>query len=332
MFCDVISNYCKTIIADILTALRAIPAHPDILEKQKDVLDTIMNIYIKTMTEDDDKEVVAQACMSVADIMKDCGFAAVELYMPRLAEATLALLRQESCCQQVESDGEDDGDIDHDEVLMDAVSDLLPAFAKVMRSYFDPIFAKLFDPLMKFAKSPHPPQDKTMVVATLAEVAQEMGAPISAYVDKIMPLALKELASSEATNRRNAAFCVGELCKNSGAAALKYYPDILQGLHRLFANSEQDLAVRDNAAGAIARMIMVQPQSIPLNQILTLVPDVIHVFAQVVVSPDESDEVKTTIGKAVSHLISVYGQQMQPILSALPPAHANALAAFASRR
>ncbi|KAM3229649.1 hypothetical protein ACQJBY_060461 [Aegilops geniculata] len=351
----------------ILTALRAIPAHPDILEKQKDVLDTIMSIYIKTMTEDDDKEVVAQACMSVADIMKDCGFAAVELYMPRLAEATLALLRQESCCQQVESDGEDDGDIDHDEVLMDAVSDLLPAFAKVMRSYFDPIFAKLLDPLMKFAKSPHPPQDKTMVVATLAEVAQEMGAPISAYVDKIMPLALKELASSEATNRRNAAFCVGELCKNSGAAALKYYPDILQGLHRLFANSEQDLAVRDNAAGAIARMIMVQPQSIPLNQvlpvfikalplkedheesmavysclcnlllsshpqILTLVPDVIHVFAQVVVSPDESDEVKTTIGKAVSHLISVYGQQMQPILSALPPAHANALAAFASRR
>lgn len=351
----------------ILTALRAISAHVDILEKQRDILDTVMNIYIKTMTEDDDKEVVAQACMSVADIVKDCGFAAVEPYMPRLAEATLALLRQESCCQQVESDGEDDGDIDHDEVLMDAVSDLLPAFAKVMRSYFDPIFVKLFDPLMKFAKSPHPPQDKTMVVATLAEVAQEMGAPISAYVDRIMPLVLKELASAEATNRRNAAFCVGELCKNGGAAALKYYADILNALHRLFANSEPDHAVRDNAAGAIARMIMVQPQSIPLNQvlpvfikalplkedheesmavysclcnlllsshpqILTLVPDVINVFAQVVVSPDESDEVKINIGKAVSHLISVYGQQMQPILSALPPAHANALAALASRR
>ncbi|ONL96235.1 ARM repeat superfamily protein [Zea mays] len=353
---------------NILTAVRAIPpAHADVLEKQKDVLDTVLNIYIKTMTEDDDKEVVAQACMSVADIVKDCGFAAIEPYMLRLAEVTLVLLRQESSCQQVESDGEDDGDIDHDEVLMDAVSDLLPAFAKVMGSYFDPIFAKLFDPLMKFAKSPHPPQDKTMVVATLAEVAQEMGAPISAYVDKIMPLVLKELASSDATNRRNAAFCAGEICKNGGAAALKYYGDILRSLHNLFSNSESDDAVRDNAAGAIARMIMVQPQSIPLNQvlpvfikalplkedheesmtvygcvcglllsshpqILPLVPDVIHVFAQVVVSPDESDEVKTNIGKAISHLISVYGQQMQPILSALPPAHANALASFASRR
>jgi hypothetical protein len=40
--------------------------------------DTVLNIYIKTMTEDDDKEVVAQACMSVADIVKDCGFAAIE--------------------------------------------------------------------------------------------------------------------------------------------------------------------------------------------------------------------------------------------------------------
>ena len=38
----------------------------------------MLNIYIKTMTEDDDKEVVAQACMSVADIMKDFGFMAVE--------------------------------------------------------------------------------------------------------------------------------------------------------------------------------------------------------------------------------------------------------------
>lgn len=33
-----------------------------------------MNIYIKTMVEDDDKEVVAQACTSVADIIRDYGY------------------------------------------------------------------------------------------------------------------------------------------------------------------------------------------------------------------------------------------------------------------
>lgn len=61
-------------------------------------------------------------------------------------------------------------------------------------------------------------------------------------------------------------------------------------------------------------------------------PDVVQIFAQVVVSPAESDEVKAQIGMAISHLISVYGHQMQPILSALSPVQANALAAYASKR
>ena len=39
---------------------------------------------------------------------------------------------------------------------------------------------------------------------------------------RVMPTILKELASAEATNRRNAAFCVGEMCKNGGESTLKY--------------------------------------------------------------------------------------------------------------
>lgn len=64
------------------------------------------------------------------------------------------------------------------------------------------------------------------------------------------------------------------------------------------------------------------------RQILSLVPELVNVFAQVVASPDETSEVKAQVGRAFSHLISLYGQQMQPLLSNLPPAHANALAAF----
>lgn len=37
-----------------------------------------------------------------------------------------------------------------------------------------------------------------------------------------MPLVLKELTSSDSTNRRNAAFCVGELCRNGGEGTFKY--------------------------------------------------------------------------------------------------------------
>ncbi|KAL2477536.1 ARM repeat superfamily protein [Forsythia ovata] len=340
----------------ILTAAHAVfRGHNEGIVKTKEVLDTVMNIYIKTMTEDDDKEVVAQACMSVADIMNDFGVMAVEPYFPRLVEATSVLLKGESTCQQIESDSEiDEDDPEHDEVLMDAVSDLLPAFAKAMGAQFAPIFSQLFAPLMKFARASSPPQDRTMVVATLAEVAQHMGAPIAGYVDAVMNIVLKELGSSEATNRRNAAFCVGELCKNGGNSALRYYDDALRGLYPLFGESEPDNAVRDNAAGAVARMIMVHPEAIPLNQvipvflkvlplkedkeesiavyscicnlvlssnsqILSNVPQLVDIFAQVAASPVETPEVKTQIGRAFSHLISVYGHQMQPLLGSLSP-------------
>lgn len=356
-------------LKNILTAAHAIfQSHNEGPAKAREILDTVMNIFIRTMTEDDDKDVVAQACTSIVEIINDYGYMAVEPYMSRLVDATLLLLREESTCQQPDNDSdiEDDDDTAHDEVIMDAVSDLLPAFAKSMGPHFAPIFAKLFDPLMKFAKSSRPLQDRTMVVATLAEVARDMGSPIAAYVDRVMPLVLKELASPDAMNRRNAAFCVGELCKNGGESALKYYGDILRGLYPLFGDSEPDDAVRDNAAGAVARMIMVNPQSIPLNQvlpvllkvlplkedfeesmavyncistlvlssnpqILSLVPELVNLFAEVVVSPEESSEVKSQVGMAFAHLISLYGQQMQPLLSNLSPAHATALAAFAPK-
>lgn len=72
--------------------------------------------------------------------------------MSRLVESTLLLLQEKSVCQRAESDSEiDEDDSEHDEVLMDAVSDLLPAFAKAMGSHFAPIFSKLFEPIMKFA-------------------------------------------------------------------------------------------------------------------------------------------------------------------------------------
>ena len=64
---------------------------------------------------------------------------------------------------------------------------------------------------------------------------------------------------------------------------------------------------------------------------MSLVPELVNLFAQVAVSPVETSEVKAYIGRAFSHLISIYGNLMQPILSNLPPTHANALAAIAPK-
>lgn len=52
------------------------------------------------------------------------------------------------------------------------------------------------------------------------------------------------------------------------------------------------------------------------------------IFAQVAISPLETREVKVQIGQALSHLISLYGRQMQLILRSLSPTYARAVAAL----
>lgn len=127
--------------------------------------------------------------------------------MHQLVESTLALLWQNSVCQKVKSgiDIEDD-DHGHSEMLLDAITDLLPTFSKAMGSDFAPFFEPLFDPLMDLLvsfsktfsnftlfskligvlqKESYSPQDRTIVVACLAEVAQHMGTTFSTYVNVI---------------------------------------------------------------------------------------------------------------------------------------------------
>lgn len=77
-----------------------------------------------------------------------------------LCEATLCLLRQEAVCQQTgdtDSEGDED-DMEHDELLIDAVTDILPALGACMGPAFEPSFRPFFEPLMKFAvRSTHFP-------------------------------------------------------------------------------------------------------------------------------------------------------------------------------
>ncbi|CAM6083186.1 unnamed protein product [Calypogeia fissa] len=348
----------------LLTAtLAAFPTRDNhISPESKHVLDLVMEAYLRALNEDDDKDVVAQVCSSIVEVLKAVPFEALQQYIVPLSEVTLTLLKQQAICQMTdETDSEgDEEEGEHDEILMDAVTDLLPAMGSCMGSAFEPYFRQFFEPLMKFTGHSKPPSDRTMAIACVAEVANKIGSVIVPYVDVVMPVALKELRSPEPTNRRNAAYCVGELCKHGGGNVLPYYQNILVGMYPLFAESETDDGVRDNAAGAVARMIGAHPQAIPLNQVLPVfikslplkedieesasvygclcdlifasrqdilpfVRELVPVFAQAVASEEVNPEVKLVIGRAVSQLWNQYREEMQPLLAALPPQEANLL-------
>lgn len=49
-----------------------------VIHSQTPFSDNVMTVYVKRISEDDDKEVVAQVCTSISSIMENCDYMAVK--------------------------------------------------------------------------------------------------------------------------------------------------------------------------------------------------------------------------------------------------------------
>jgi hypothetical protein len=86
-----------------------------------------------------------------------------------------------------------------------------------------------------------------------------------------MQVLFASLSDEDAEVRSNAAFAIGVLVENSDVDLSEHFLQILNGLKPAFdATSEstgQEIHGRDNAAGAVARMILKKPSALPLEQV-----------------------------------------------------------------
>jgi hypothetical protein len=74
-------------------------------------------------------------------------------------------------------------------------------------------------------------------------------------------------AFQDAINRQNAAFCCGILVEVCPSATSSFMQQVLLALHPMFSEEEEPGA-RDNAAGAVGRMLLAFGGSLPLEQVL----------------------------------------------------------------
>lgn len=70
----------------------------------------------------------------------------------------------------------------------------------------------------------------------------------------------------DAINRQNAAFAVGMVAHTCPAQAAPHVQQLLQALHPLF-REEEEAGPRDNAAGAVGRMLLAMGGALPVEQI-----------------------------------------------------------------
>jgi len=226
------------------------------------------------LTKDDDKSTVAKACEGIQSVIELCGPYALLPVANNCLSCTHDLLMKISPCQaSQECYGEAPEEDDDHDVVTQAACDLVGGFCRVMGSQFVQYLPQFLPAVCEYAKSSRPPRDRSMAIGWLSEVAQELEGSIFEHWQSVfLPATLAGLGDPLEEVKRNAAFCAGICCEVLKERIAGDYPQILQALEPLFgldsSSGDSVAACVDNAAACVARMIMAQPSSVPMPQVL----------------------------------------------------------------
>ncbi|XP_077663099.1 importin-4 isoform X2 [Eretmochelys imbricata] len=108
--------------------------------------------------------------------------------------------------------------------------------------------------------------ERSFAVGTLAETLGGLGRATAPFVPRLLPAFLRAARDPDPEVRSNGIFALGVLAEHGGEALLPHYPKIL-ALLAGGSTQESSARVRDNVCGAVARMVLSQPQALPLSQV-----------------------------------------------------------------
>jgi len=314
------------------------------------MLDKVMQNFFTTIKRDDDKETVALACEAISATIPLVGAFCMQKNMAELMKLLAMLFEEKTECQegQDEEEEEDDED-DHDQVLIDAVAELLGEVAKAFKESFAPHFEPIFALLQKYIKPSRQASDRFMAIGAIAETCSHLKVHAAPYIPHMLPILAASLQDENHGVKRNAAFCCGVFCLNCPDQMGPFTMQVLQGLQPLLKEDEQD-EVRDNAIGAIARIIRGNPAAVPTAELVGLLAEhlpltgdedengevvtcllfvyrvtpealnpflgkIVSAFVAMLAEPDTAkvlkDELKTEMLAFISHLAREFAEPMQ---------------------
>lgn len=166
--------------------------------------------------------------------------------------------------------------------------------------------------------------DRASAVGTLGEVITGMKGGITAFTQPILQITFAALSDSDPEVRSNAAFAAGVLIENSDTDISTdfQYMHILNALKPMFlvneASTNPELHGRDNAAGAVARMILKNSSALPLDQVLPVLYGAL---------PLKNDYLENApMYRSIFHLFRTNESLMMNYIDTLIPAFAYVLA------
>jgi hypothetical protein len=197
--------------------------------------------------------------------------------LDQVATFAIEILEKKSLCQQ-DPDGDDEAagvDADSSEyesALISNAADVFGAMATVLGPDFAQAFGSVLPLISKYSEPKRIQSERSMAVGSLGEIIVGLKGGVTQFTQPLLQIISRALRDEEADVRSNAAFAAGVLIENTEADLSAHFLELLTALQPFFTPPEHSAPAvynaRDNAAGALARMISKNPGALPLDQVV----------------------------------------------------------------
>lgn len=194
-----------------------------------------------------------------------------------IATLTIEILEKKSLCQQ-DPDGDDENvDVDADSseyeaALISNAADVFGAMATTLGPDFGQAFGSVLPLISNYSGPKRPQSERSMAVGCLGEIIVGLKAGVTQFTQPLLEIISRGLQDEEPDVRSNAAFAAGVLIENTETDLAPQFGHLLSALQPFFAVPDHSAPpvynARDNAAGALARMVLKNPGALPLDQVL----------------------------------------------------------------
>ncbi|KAG6910038.1 hypothetical protein DXG01_013762 [Tephrocybe rancida] len=289
------------------------PLSPSVKELVGHTLVPLLEMY----ETEDNKSVASSLCVGLAETINKVGPAFVENHLETVCNIAIQILEQKAFCQQDpdqdETEEAPEDQAEYDSVLISSAGDLVSALAQALGADFTPAFERFFPLIAKYYKKSRSLSDRSSAIGCLAEIIAGMKDAITPTTQPLLELFYRALSDPDAEVQSNAAFAVGQLVENTQHDLAPQYIQLLGALRPLF-NAAPDapaakLNAKDNAAGAVGRLISRNTSAIPLDQVLPIFVSAL---------PLKNDYLENRpVFRAIFHLFQTNGAALLPFLDRL---------------
>lgn len=221
------------------------------------LLDQIVFPYYYSLFDgEDNKEVIERSLSNMIELTDDFGPGVFTNQMDRITDYLIKFLQKKTFCQAGvtemtgeeeefkddeenpedesgdEQDDADDG-IDHDELILGCVTDMMFTCARSFGNEYAPYFNKIAPYLVEYTSDKHPKSDKNMALGCLSEVFAASPGLIPTYFNDYLVLLEKNSHTKDSKVNRNIAYSIGILSQHASLLFQPHVPNAFVLLNKL---------------------------------------------------------------------------------------------------